>query len=89
MEEEKCPCCPNHCEKDHLGCGCGKDYFSNSHSNSEPKTLIEQVITDLRKCGHTLHHHRELDSTQFLSALSEEELNKLHELLSKICNNRE
>lgn len=84
MDQEKCPCCPNHCSKDNLGCNRGRDYFSNKDEKIEPKTLNEQVIADLRKCGHLLHHNRDLDINEFLSNLTEEELNKLHELLSKI-----
>ena len=49
MNEEKCPCCSNHCQKDSLGCGRGKEYFNNQKDNSKPKTLNEQVIIDLRK----------------------------------------
>jgi hypothetical protein len=30
MSEEKCPCCPNYCSKDNLGCGRGKNYFNNN-----------------------------------------------------------
>ena len=84
MNQENCPCCPNHCSKDNLGCGRGKEYFENQDTNKEPKTLNEQVISDLRKCGHLLHHNRDLDAKEFLSCFSEEELNVLHELLSKI-----
>ena len=84
MNQENCPCCPNHCQKDNLGCGRGKEYFNNQGTNKEPKTLNEQVISDLRKCGHLLHHNRDLDTNEFLSCFSEDELNELHELLSKI-----
>ncbi len=52
MNQENCPCCPNHCSKDNLRCGRGKEYFANQDTNKEPKTLNEQVISDLRKCGH-------------------------------------
>ncbi len=86
MNQENCPCCPNHCQKDNLGCGRGKDYFSNQDKNSEPKSLNEQVINDLKKCGHLLHHNRDLNPDEFLSCFSLEELNELHKLLSKINN---
>lgn len=81
MNHEQCPCCPNHCEKNNLGCGRGKEYFD---SNKEPKTIEEQVIMDLRKCGHLLHHNKDLNSSHVLSGFSVEELNQLHQLLSKI-----
>lgn len=85
--KEECPCCPNHCKEDSLGCARGRDYFSNENNTFEPKTITDQVIIDLRKCGHILHHNRDLNTSDFLSELSEEELNKLHELLSKIHSN--
>ncbi len=84
MNQENCPCCPNHCLKDNLRCDQGKEYFSNQGINKEPKSLNEQVISDLRKCGHLLHHNRDLDTKEFLYCFSEEELNELHELISKI-----
>ena len=84
MNQENCPCCPNHCAKDNLGCGRGREYFSSADTNNEPRSLNEQVISDLRKCGHLLHHNRDLDMNQLLSGLTDEELEKLHELLSKI-----
>lgn len=85
MKEEKCPCCHNHCERSNLGCGKGKEYFrSNESSNNEPMTMEEQIISDLRRCGHMLHHNRELNANSLLSDFSESELKELHELLSKI-----
>lgn len=87
MNEEKCPCCSNHCQKDSLGCGRGKEYFNNQKDNSKPKTLNEQVIIDLRKCGHSLHHNKDLDTNKILSNFSKDELNNLHKLLSKFINN--
>lgn len=88
MKEEKCPCCPNHCEKDNLGCGRGRDYFNNSQNNhAEPKTKQDQVIEGLRKCGHMLHHRKELMADDILSNFSEEELDQFHTLLSKINGN--
>lgn len=88
MNTESCPCCPNHCPKDNLGCGKGRAHFNNQNDNSlEPRTLNEQVIMDLKKSGHLLHHNRDLDTTKLLSNFSEEELNELHKLLSKFyCN---
>lgn len=83
MEQEKCPCCPNHCPKDDLGCGRGKEHFSNVNDNNE-KSIGDKVIMELRRCGHILHHNREFDIEKLLSDFSEEELYKLHELLSKI-----
>lgn len=89
MDKENCPCCPNHCSIDNLSCGKGKEYFNNNRSSTEPKTLNEQVIIDLRKCGHLLHHNRNLDIDKILFDFSKDELNKLHELLSKIHSNIE
>lgn len=82
MNNENCPCCPNHCSKDNLSCGRGREYFNNY--SKEPKTLNDQIIMDIRKVGHLLHHNKDLDTNKLLSTLSENELNKLHELLSKI-----
>jgi hypothetical protein len=89
MNQENCPCCPNHCPKDNLGCGRGKDYFNNLNNSLKSNSLNEKVIMDLRKCGHLLHHNRDLNTDELLVNLSKDELIKLHELLSKICNNDE
>lgn len=86
MKVEKCPCCPNHCSKDNLGCRRGIEHFNSPNNSSAPKSLCNQVIIDLRKCGHLLHHNKELNTDELLSNFSEEELNKLHKLLSKIYN---
>jgi hypothetical protein len=83
MSEEKCPCCPNHCSKDNLGCGRGKNYFNN---NLEEISLNEKVISDLRKCGHLLHHNSDLDTESLLANFSEVELKSLHNLLTKFLN---
>lgn len=87
MNNETCPCCPNHCPKDNFSCGRGREHFNSQNNSSEPKTIEEQVIMDLRKCGHLLHHNKELDTKELLSNFREEELKKLHELLSKIQSN--
>lgn len=89
MNDKNCPMCHNHCPKDNLGCGRGREYFNNLNNNSEPKTLSEEVLMDLRKCGHLLHHNKDLDTNKILSDFSENELNQLHELLSKIHDNNE
>jgi hypothetical protein len=89
MNEEKCPCCPNHCLKDNLGCGRGRDYFNNQNNSFEPNTLNEKIIMDLRKCGHLLHHNRDLNTETILANFSDDELNELHKLLSKIHRNLE
>ncbi len=62
------------------------EHFGKQDVNSVPKTLNEQVIMDLRKCGHMLHHNRDLNANNILNSFSEDELNKLHELLSKFYN---
>lgn len=88
MKEEKCPCCPNHCLKDNLGCGRGRNYFNHQSSDGcNSATINEQIIMDLRKCGHLLHHNKDLDTDEILANFSKDELNQLHELLSKIHNN--
>lgn len=86
MSEEKCPCCPNHCDVNNLSCGRGIEHFNKSIED-KPKSLDEQVIMDLRKCGHLLHHNKDLNTNEVLSIFSEEELNKLHELLFKLYSN--
>lgn len=88
MNSENCPCCPNHCEKDNLRCGKGRDYF-NHLSDLEPSTISEKVIEDLRKCGHLLHHNKDIEANEFLSSLTDDELKELHLLLSKIWNHME
>lgn len=88
MKDEKCPMCPNHCLKNSLNCKRGIEYFSNLNNNSKSKTLNEEVIIDLRKCGHLLHHNKDLDTNKILSVFSTNELNTLHELLSKIHNDK-
>ena len=86
MSEEKCPQCPNHCSKDNLGCGRGRAYFDGLN-NSSPKTINEQIIMDLRKCGHILHHNKDLDVAMMLSSLKDEEKKELHKLLTKVHEN--
>lgn len=49
MNIDNCPCCPNHCPKDNLGCGRGKEYYNHQNNGSiEPKTLNEQGNMDLK-----------------------------------------
>ncbi len=85
MNNENCPCCSNNCPKDNLGCRRGIEHFNNqSVNNIEFKSIDEQVVVDLRRCGHLLHHNKDLDSKELLKEFTKEELNKLHELLSKI-----
>lgn len=86
MSDERCPCCPNHCDKDNLSCHRGQEYFNNPNTKEEPTTLEECIIAELRKCGHMLHHNRDLNPVDMLADFDEEELRKFHELLSKICN---
>lgn len=83
MELEKCPCCPNHCPKDNLGRGKGREHFSHSNDSIE-KTTSEKVIIELQRCGHLLHHNRNFNNDKLLSNFSEEELDKLYELLFKV-----
>lgn len=87
MNNETCPCCPNHCLKSNLSCGRGREYFNNKNIEEEPKTLNEQVIMDLRNLGHLLHHNKDLDTNELFSDFSEKELNELHDLLSKLHKN--
>ena len=87
MNNEKCPCCSNHCFKDHLGCERGEEYFKNQ-SSYEPKSLEEKIIKNLRECGHFLHHNKEFNFSRLLSNFSEDELNNLYQLLSKIIDNQ-
>lgn len=88
MNNDKCPCCSNHCLKDNLSCNRGREYFINNNVSKEPKTLNEQIIADLRKLGHLLHHNKDLDTNNLLDCLSKDELNNLHKLLFKICKNQ-
>lgn len=87
MSTENCPCCPNHCPKDNLGCGRGREYFSNLNNEQKPieqDSISSKIIMDLKRCGHMLHHNHDIKPEEILANLSNEELNKLHELLSKI-----
>ena len=68
MGKEKCPCCHRHCSVDELSCGRGMEHFGKQDVNSAPKTLNEQVIMDLRKCGHMLHHNRDLNANDILTS---------------------
>lgn len=89
MNSQNCPCCPNHCEKSNLGCGRGVEYYNNLSNPERQKTASDEVISDLRRCGHILHHNESQDTSSFLSGLTDEEIDKLHELLSKVCNSFE
>lgn len=83
--KENCPCCPNHCLKENLQCNKGRNYFENNNRDfSNTNTLEEKVIEDLRKCGHMLHHNKNLNPSELLTIYSKEELERLHDLLSKI-----
>ena len=84
MNEGNCPMCPNHCQKNNLRCKRGREYFNDAEHDFKSQTLGEKVVMDLRKCGHLLHHNKELNTNELLSDFSEKELNTLHELLSKI-----
>lgn len=86
-DETKCPCCPNHCDADNLSCGRGREYFNKETTSHEPQTLNEKIIYDLKRCGHLLHHNKEVDTNKVLSVFNEEELQELHDLLSKFYNN--
>lgn len=87
MESEKCPCCPNHCDKENLSCGRGEEYFHGTKKTREekPNSIEEAIILDLRKCGHMLHHNHDLNPNDLLKNFSKEELEQLHSLLAKIC----
>lgn len=87
MNKEKCPCSSNHCYIDNLNCMRGREHFNINNNSKEAGTLEEKVIMDLRKCGHLLHHNKELNTCEILSKFSREELNQLHELLLKFYNN--
>ena len=91
-DEKNCPCCPNHCEVNSLRCGRGREYFSQGESSSEnthgkkhdkdesSMTKEERVLFKIQKCGHELHHSKDIQSVSFLS---EDEQVTLIELLSK------
>lgn len=84
MDKEKCPCCSNHCHKDDLKCNRGREYFDMN--KTESLTIQEKIINDLRKCGHLLHHNKDINSNDIFAKLSSDDIEKLHELLNKICN---
>lgn len=52
MNNEKCPCCPNHCGKNSLKCEKGKAYFSQDVPNS-------QKSNDEFHHNHHRNHHKE------------------------------
>ena len=37
MNEDKCPFCANHCLKENLGCGRGRNYFNKQNDNTKLK----------------------------------------------------
>lgn len=96
MEEEKCPCCPNHCDVNSLSCGKGREYFKTNIDNitnnqinhidkdESDMTLEEKSIYKIRKCGHFLHHSKK---TVNLNFLSDEEKQNLINILSKCLDN--
>lgn len=81
MPEEKCPCCPNHCDKDNLSCNRGREYFKGSNHKNDTE---DSVINKIRECGHLLHHNDKDLNSHFLT---EEEKQKLISLLDKCLNN--
>ena len=88
-----CPCCENHCPSDELKCGRGKAHFGlipegkdgARRENREIKTIEDEVIVLLHRCGHFLHHSAEQasDHKALLSILSEEEKRSLAAVLKK------
>lgn len=53
----------------------------------KPNSIEEAIILDLRKYGHMLHHNKDLNFNDLLKDFSKEELEQLHSLLAKICEN--
>lgn len=96
MNEEKCPCCSNHCDVKNLSCGKGKEYFAKNTNKNENyrshhlekdesvMTLDERTIYIIQKCGHFLHHSEKIYSLNFLS---NEEKQQLISILSKCLDN--
>lgn len=95
-EEKNCPCCPNHCDINHLNCGKGREYFKTNVDKTEKQknhhfekdessmTTEEKTIYKIRKCGHFLHHG---ETNASLNFLSEEEIQTLNSILSKCLDN--
>ena len=52
MENEKCPCCPKHCDKNSINCGKGKSYFSVGNTQ---ETLVKNVE---KHHAHHRHHDK-------------------------------
>ena len=94
MSNEKCPCSPNHCDKDNLNCGRGRDYFgetanqkkNNNYLNKDESTMTleEKTFSKIRACDHFLHHSDKEVNLNFLTDLEKQELINI---LSKCLDN--
>lgn len=95
-KETNCPVCGNHCNKDDLKCGRGKNYFGlngedgrrgGDRPHGAPFNKDEDpTVTLLRRCGHLLHHG---GVENILAPLSEEEKKTLGALLNKCLSQTE
>lgn len=93
-QENVCPCCPNHCSLQALGCEKGEEYVRNGGSipedNRKSHTRGRHKMPDLTTttgklcaCGHMLHHGNGSDEAIF-AALSNAEQKELDRLLQKL-----
>ncbi len=69
-EQQICPCCPNHCTKENLNCGRGKNYFRITEQESTTTenylhdenhfhhdSFDEQLLVKLKMCNYFMRHH--------------------------------
>ena len=86
--QEFCPQCPNHCNKDELRCSRGKAFFGLQEENApRNKQHLIGIAALLKQCGHTMHHNPSIDNDKICASLSKEEQQTLEQLLNKILTN--
>ncbi|MGN0818619.1 MAG: hypothetical protein ACI4L9_06585 [Candidatus Coproplasma sp.] len=89
MEEQRCPCCSNHCNREKLKCKKGKRYFGAARKASkselgeelqEGQKLLRDCKKLIKKCA---KRARRGEMEEALGNLSEEEMQTLCALLKK------
>lgn len=91
MEEQFCPCCKNRCPVTDLSCHRGREYFAvrgEGGERGESPREADEVVTLLRKCGHTLHHGHGHNAVT-IEGLTEDERATLIVLLKKCLSSIE
>lgn len=84
LEKQRCNQCEKQCPVDALQCGRGRKYFGlESNEDGREKRVHDMPsgpISQLRQCGHLLHHGS-VTGNDLLSSLNAQEQEELERLL--------